>query len=469
LSTVVRAKARASVVSNPNAVLSARLHPSGFERSDSNFYSLTIPSDRRVYCTLSSHNIEAAARTYRYDPERDEMTMICDLSEAAGEAGTKAIPQGKSHSPYFELEGKLYFATHFGYFATTEQREHPAPVPAGYRPYPGGHILTIDMATGRTADLGKAPPEEGIITLNMDAARGRLYGITWPHGLFLVFDIATRRMRNLGPVCLGGEVGVGDQYFCLVRSLAVDPRDGMVYFTTADGAIQRYNPGADRVEPYTRVHLKRDIFGQWDFHRPGHQGYNWRDILWHEESQAFYGVHPSSAWLFRFEPREGRLDLIERLGADDLRRSGHYQPYHYGYLTLQLGPDRRTLYYLTSTFATKTADGSGVESAAQLVASGFRSTEGGHRVLRLPDGRQIIETCHLTTYDLSAGEYADHGVIRLEDGRYPRMCQCHAVHPDGRCYTAPWIEKGESVAEGQPRWQCDLISFDDPLARKRTQ
>jgi hypothetical protein len=450
---------------NGGAVLPARLHPSGFERSDSNFYSLTIASDRRVYYTLSSHKIDAGARSYRYDPTTDEVKLICDLTEAAGEAGqsTKTIPQGKSHSPYYELDGKLYFATHFGYFATTAQREHPAPVPPGYKPYPGGHILCLDMATGKTRDLGKAPPEQGIITLNMDARRGRLYGLTWPNGLFLVFDIATGRMRNLGPVCRGGEVGAGDQYFCLVRSFAVDPRDGMVYFTTADGAIQRYNPDADRVEPYAAANLQRDIFGKWDCHHPGHQGYNWRDILWHEESQAFYGVHPSSAWLFRFDPRAGKVELIERIGADDLRRSGHCQPYHYGYLTLQLGPDRRTLYYLTSTFGAQAADGS-VEPAAHLVPPSFHSVDGGQGEVALPDGRRIIQTTHLTTYDLAAGRYADHGAIRLEDGRYPRMCQCHAVHPAGRCFTAPWMGRTGPAPEGGAEWECDLISFADPLA-----
>jgi hypothetical protein len=459
---------RAKVASDPNAVLSARLHPSGFERADSNFYSLTIASDGCVYFTLSSHNIDTHARAYRYDPATDEMRLAMDLGEAAGETGLKTIPQGKSHSPYFELGGKLYLSTHFGFFASTEEREHPAPVPAGYKPYPGGHILSYDLATGKSENLGKAPPEEGIITLNLDARRGRLFGLTWPKGFFLVFDIEKREMRNLGQVCLGGEVGRGDQYRCLVRSFAVDPRDGMVYFTTADGAIQRYNPEKAAVEPYTALHMKRDIFGQWDPTRPGHQGYNWRDILWHEESQAFYGVHPRSGYLFLFEPHAGRLELIERISAEEIRRVGHYEPFHYGYLTLKLGPDRKTLYYLTSTYGVPLEDG-GLMQAAHLVSPGHKSSDSERRAYRLPDGRRIVETIHLITYNLATREYADHGVVRLEDGRYPRMSQCHGVHPAGRCYAAPWIPKPAASPEDRPRWQCDLISFADPLAKKKKQ
>lgn len=459
--------ARSKAASTPNAVIPARLHASGFQMADSNFYSLTIASDGRLYCTFSSHNIDTHARTYRYDPATDEMAMVCDIGEACGEKGLKTLPQGKSHSPYFELDGKLYFATHYGYFATTENREEPAPVPAGYKPYPGGHILCYDLAGGSTEDLAKADPEEGIITLNLDGARGRLYGLTWPKGLFLIYDVEKRRLRNLGPVCRGGEIGRGDQYFCLVRSFAIDPRDGCVYFTTADGAIQRYNPDSDGVEPFGDVSMRRDIFGRWDPHRPGHQGYNWRDILWHEESQLFYGVHPKSGWLFQFDPKARRLDIIERICAEDLRRSGHFEPFRYGYLTLQLGPDRETLYYLTSTYGLVADDGSVME-AAHLVPPEIRAKQvAEHRILRLADGRRVIETTHLVTYNLRTRRYADHGVLRLDDGRYPRMSQSHAVHPCGRCFAAPWIAKPQLGPNDRARWECELISYADPLSPPR--
>jgi hypothetical protein len=113
-----------------------------------------------------------------------------------------------------------------------------------------------------------------------------------------------------------------------------------------------------------------------------------------------------------------------------------------------------------------TADGSQMEPAAHLVAHGYRSSEGEARALRMADGRRIVEASHLITYNLRTSAYADHGVIRLEDGRYPRMSQCHAVHPAGRCYTAPWIPRPMTSPEDRPRWQCDLISFPDPLAGK---
>jgi hypothetical protein len=396
---------------------------------------LTIASDGLVYYTLSCHNIDVNARVYRYDPFRDEVKLICDMGEAAGEAGLKALPQGKSHSPFFERDGWLYFASHYGYFATTNKREQPAPVPEGYRPYPGGHLMRLNMRTCAVEDLAKAPPEEGILTFNMDALRGRLYCLTWPKGIFLVYNLDTGTMRNLGPVSRGGEVGIGDQYFCLVRSFAIDPRDGNVYFTNADGEVLCYTLESDSVASFEGVRLNRDIFGFWDPHRPGHQGYSWRDILWHEESQSFFGVHPKSGWLFRFDPPARSLELIERIAADELRRSGRFEPFRYGYLTLQLGPDRETLYYLTSTYGA-------VES----------------------DGHDLNQAIHLVTYNLRTGHYSDHGVLQLEDGVYPRMAQCHAVHKNGRGYTCPWIAKPNREEGKRPRHSCDLISYPDPLA-----
>ncbi len=426
----------ASATASEEKVIRCRLHESGFKLADSNFYSLTIASDGRIYYTLCSHNIDTHGRVFRHDPVADTVELICDLGDACGETGLKTLPQGKSHSPFYEHEGWLYLSTHYGYFASTDNREEPAPVPEGYKPYPGGHIIRINATTGETEDIVVAPPEEGILTLNMDRQRGVLYGLTWPSGLFLVYDLADRKLRNLGPVSRGGEGGRGEEYFCLVRTFAIDPRDGRVYFTNPDGQVLVYEPGAEQVVPFGETSLKRDIMGFWDPHKPGHQGYNWRDILWHPGHQCFYGVHPRSGWLFRFDPQAKEpIVLIERIVPEELRRNGRFEPFRYGYLSLQLGPDQQTLYYITSSHG--------------LVTEA---------------GRQLKETAHLVTYHLESGRYADHGVLRLEhDGRYVRMSQCHAVHPNGKCYAAPWIDKPDRAEGDKVAWQCDLISFDNPL------
>jgi hypothetical protein len=179
--------------------------------------------------------------------------------------------------------------------------------------------------------------------------------------------------------------------------------------------------------------MKRDIFGAWDPHKPGHQGYNWRDIFWHEADHVFYGVHPKSAWLFRFDPAAPRLTVLDRICAQEVRESGQFEPYRYGYLSLRLGLDGQTVYYLTSTY-------------------GFTAE----------DGRRVKEAVHVVTYHLRTGRHADHGVVRLADGRYPTMAHTLAVHPNGKLYSCPWIEASPAGLDRKAAPICDLISFDAP-------
>ena len=422
--------------STPDAVITATLHPSHFRMSDSNFDSVSIASDGCIYYTLCSHDIDTHARVYRLDPKAgEEPAFLGDLGEIVGEAGTRSVPQGKSHSQYYEHDGTLYFATHYGYFKASSNKEEPAATPAGYRPYPGGHFASFDMRTGAFQELAKAPAGEGILTMTLDPQRGRLYGLTWPRGHFIHYDLAEKRLADLGPVSRGGEIGDGDEYFCLCRSLGVNPRDGSVYFTNADGEIKRYDHRSDAVVS-AGANLRRDVLGQWEVHTPGHQGYNWRKVLWHERMGKFLAVHPKSAFLFSFDPKTLAVEILERIAAEELRKDGRYEPFHYGYLGLAFGPDRDTLYYLTATYG-----------------------------LRADDGRTVPEVLHLVTYSLRTGRLADHGVLRLEDGRYPTMTHCIAVHPNGRVYTVPWIEnlEGKAAGKGLPAQQVDLISFDDPL------
>jgi hypothetical protein len=421
-------------MSTPNAVVPARLHASGFEKSDSNFYSLSPASDGNLYYTLCSHDLNTHGRVYRYEPSTDRVTLLGDLGQLTGEAGRKTIPQGKSHVPFFECDGKLYFCTQYGFFQSSGGKEQVAAVPEGYKPYPGGHFLSYDLATGRFEDLGIGVPEQGIISMQLDPVRKRMYGLTWPSGCFLVYDISERALRNLGKVCREGEAGEGENYLCLCRSLGLWPETGDIYFTTADGEIRRYVLARDLVETVAGVHMKCDTFGAWDPHKPGHQGYNWRDLLWHEKDRVFYGIHPKSAHLFRLDPAAPRLTVLDRLCAQEVRESGQYEPYHpYGYLSLRLGLDGQTIHYLTSSYG-----------------------------LTAEDGRSVKATVHPVTYHLRTGRYADHGVVRLPDGRYPLMAQTLAVHPNGKLYSCPWIEPVSPGPDGKAPSQCDLISFETP-------
>ena len=210
---------------------------SNFELSHDTYNGMSTGSNGKIYYVLCSESIDTGAQMYSYDPEADKIAHLGDLTEACGEKGAKSVPQGKCHSQFCEFKGKLYFATHVGYYNIEGARELMGVLPAGYSPYPGGHFLSYDMTTGKFEDLVKGPPAIGIQSMAMDTQRGRLYGTLWPNGNFLRYDLVTKEMKDLGLTSQQGEAGSGPTFRALCRSLVVNPEDGSVYFTNSDGEI----------------------------------------------------------------------------------------------------------------------------------------------------------------------------------------------------------------------------------------
>jgi hypothetical protein len=400
-----------------SGVLIAKWHPAGFAEADDSYNGLTAASDGKIYYALCSHRIDVGAQLYSYDPATGQVTHLADLTAASGEKGRKTVPQGKVHVNFYEHKGKLYFATHLGYYRTVAGKEMAGAPPQGYLPYPGGHFLAYDMATGKIENLATAPGGEGIITMTMDTQHGILYGLTWPSAHLLTYDLAKRQLQDVGPTAGLGESGTGPAYRVVCRAMGVDLYNGVI-FSTSTGDIYHYGGKAKGLEKATAASLKRDILGKWDPDQAGQMAYNWRQLVWDPATQVFYGTHGSTGYLFRFDPRSEQLDVIDRIASAKTRRSGLYDSFPYGYLGLTMGPDGHTLYYLTGT----------------------------------PLGEEI----RFVTYDTRSGKYRDHGALALDDGTRPAWAQSIAVGRDKRIYVVSKAEEG-----GKTR--TDLLSFADPL------
>lgn len=425
-----------------SAPLIAHAYNSGFEQAHDTYNGISTASDGKIYYVLSSESYAVGAQIYSYDPGAAKIRHLGDLTEACGEKGLKAIAQGKSHVGFVESKGKLYFASHIGYYEIIDGMEKSGLPPPGYKPYPGGHFLAYDMASEKFEDLATAPFHEGILAMTMDPRRGLLFGITWPTGYFLRYNLARRELKNLGPVSLQGENGKGPTYRTLCRSLVVNPDDGSVYFTTGDGFILRYRPDLDSIETIQGEDLKKDYFGLYDPTSPGHMGYNWRQTIWYGPEKTIYGVHGNSGYLFRFDPRIPRLDVLERLTSELSKKTGMFDQFSYGYLGFTLGPDGRTLHYLTG--GPIYVDGGRVK--------GKNSTAKGES-----KGR---ENLHLVTFDIPMARYADHGPIFFANGERPICVNSIAVGKDGTVYALSRVtESGHT--------RTDLISFPGPLYRDR--
>ena len=422
----------------PSGRLEARIYNSGFDLAHDSYNGIGTASNGKIYYVLSSQDINTGAQVYSYDPAADKIQPLGDLTEACGEKGLKAIPQNKSHVGFWESSGKLYFASHIGYYTIKNGMETFGEPPAGYGPYLGGHFLSVDMTTGQFENLVTAPHHEGIIAMAMDPARGRLYGLTWPTGYFIRYDLAKKDLKDFGRVSDLGESVRGPHYRTLCRSLVVDPADGSVYFSTAEGTILRYRYDQDALETVQGEDLKKDYFGVYDPASPGTMGYNWRQTVWYAPGKMVYGVHGNSGYLFRFDPRGPRVEVLDRITSEPSKRSGMFDEFSYGYLGFTLGPDHETLYYLTGGPIYR--DGKRVTGKAST-AKGEAKGE---------------EDLHLITYNIPAAKYVDHGAIFFADGSRPAYVNSIAVGKDGAVYFLSRVTQ-----EGKER--TDLVKIPAPL------
>ncbi|MCL2623270.1 MAG: hypothetical protein FWD31_06335 [Planctomycetaceae bacterium] len=413
---------------NP-APLTAKHYYSGFADAHDTYNAISAASDGKIYYVLSSDKHDVGGQFYAYDPATDQTRFIADLSEAVGEKNH--IAQGKSHVEFYEYDGKLYFATHIGFYEMIDGAEClPVNPPAGYQLYPGGHFVSYDMTSGKIESLALAPHGEGILTMTMDQQRGHLYGITWPKGYLLHYDLNTKQFQDLGLVNAHGEGGViGKDYRVICRSMVVDPRDGYVYYSTAEGDIFFYRPGLSAPEKLADVDLRLDYFGSYDYTGPGSMAYNWRKIFWYEPENVAYGVHGNSGYLFRFDPKAKKVEIVERITSEPSRKSGMFDLFSYGYLGFMLGKDN-TIYYLTG--GPIYIDGIRVKGVDKIAMGAARG----------------LENLHLVTYNIPAGKYKDHGAVFYADGERPTYVNSIAQDKAGNIYTlARFMHDGKEIED----------------------
>ncbi len=419
-------------------VLIAKTYFSGFEKAHDTYNALSTASDGKVYYILSSNTLESG-KLCRYDPDTDSTEILADLNDICGERDSMSIPQGKSHSRIYEMEGKLYIATHVGYYEIIGGIERlPVNPPEGYKLYPGGHLISYDLTTGKFEDLIRVPGAEGLVTMTMDTVRGHIYAISWPTGRFLHYDIKKNELKDLGTFSGNGEGGVvGEDYRVLCRSIFVDPRDGSVYSSTAEGDIFKYDLQEGSFSKLKGVNLRLDYFGNYDPTRPGSMGYNWRKIFWYEPEGVAYGVHGNSGYLFRFNPKKSSVEIVDRIASEPSQRSGMFDQFTYGYLGLILGPDKETIYYLT---------GGPIYEDGELL-------RGDDNIYV---GAKGLENLHLVTYNLPRREYKDHGPVFYENGSRPTYVNSIAVGRDGAVYTLARFEHNGNIIQ-------DLVKIPAPL------
>jgi hypothetical protein len=128
-------------VAPAQAKLTAQTYNSGFPEGHDTYNGMGTGSDGKIYYVLSSEKYDVGAKMFCYDPAKDKIEPLGDITEACGEKDAKTIVQGKSHVNFVEREGKLYFATHVGYYSIIDGMEKIGIPPEGWKPYPAAFCL----------------------------------------------------------------------------------------------------------------------------------------------------------------------------------------------------------------------------------------------------------------------------------------------------------------------------------------
>ena len=387
--------------------IKADLFAPDFLVGDSHYNAIVSASDGRIHFVINSHDMDHACRHYTFDPGSETIRLVAELDKVLREDARTHVPQGKVHTPMIEHNGKLWFTTHTSFY------EHGLPgIDSGDRvPHSGGHFMSYDLATGEYEDLASVFPSEGVITLNMDKANEILYGLTWPSGILVSYDIRKDELRCWGAVQGRGEWGHHPwEWERICRNLGVAP-DGKVYGSTMDGGIWEYDATQPRrVRMIEGLDLSRVPFTQSaEETMKGDFQSNWRVIRWNPATASFWGLHFETTTLFEFIPDKAYIRAVAELRPEAYQ--GMPRNPEISQLGFTIGP-KNTIFYL--------AHGPAVEM----------------------EGRPPVQSgLYLLTYAIDSGTLVDHGpIFAADDGRRVFFAESIEIGTDDHIYAVVWVE-----------------------------
>ncbi len=261
------------------------------------FSALAAGPDGLVYagtCTsLAKERLGAMLITL--DPKTNKQKILLDVMKVTGEQGAKTFPQSKIHSQIqFDSKGVAWFGTHSYQWETLQQYEKDP------KAYTGGYLLAYDTKTAKVTNLGILVPHESIMSLAVAESVGKIYCIMHPTGRFVAYDIASKKVSDLGAV-LG--------FPC--RTVVALP-DGRGYTFTQDGHVVRYTPSTGKLEVLNVAipdDQKESVVRGKDYYN------NPFALVVSADQKHIYGTGWMSGYLFDYQPDEGAQGKLRILGV----------------------------------------------------------------------------------------------------------------------------------------------------------
>lgn len=390
-----------------SSYIEADLFQPDFVQGDCSYTAIISASDGKIYFSIGTHNTNYACRFFSFEPATEKIKLIAEMDKVLGEDAKKQYSHSKIHTQMFEHKGKIWFATHTAFY----ERGLPGVDLSGNKPaYSGGHFMNYDLESGEFTDLAHIFPNEGIITMTMDKKNEILYGMTWPSGLLISYDIKNKDLRYWGAVQERGEWGPrGTEWDMVCRTLALDP-DGYLYGSTMNGRIWKYDSSQIRRVSYIKgLDLSKVPFSQSSRETlKGDFRNNWRTIEWNDKSNSFWGLHFETGTLFEFIPSENYIRAVAELSHPDY--IGMPRNPEISQLGFMIGP-KNTIFYL--------AHGPAVE---------------------IKERKDVQSSLNLITYDIDKGKYICHGPIFSSNKRRVFFAESIAIGVDDHIYSVAWVE-----------------------------
>ncbi len=264
-------------------------------------WSLSTGPDGRIYAAACcEHTPGGVVKVTRYNEDTSCLDYLLNFDEAVEEPSDSGrASQCKIHYSFVPSmhDGVLYMASHLSgppidrYYYSPWESWHDE-----QRCFRGSALLAFDTKTDSVLWWDTMLPKEGCRCLLHDEERGLLYSLSYPRDRLFVYDLETKKRRDLGRI---GSVNA--------QALFLDSKH-RVWTTSDDGRLIRYDPANGRMQrsPYLLPH---DEQYQTGWHSVFY------DVAAAPDGSCLYGVTwIARPYLFRIWPEEGEWGRAESLG-----------------------------------------------------------------------------------------------------------------------------------------------------------
>jgi hypothetical protein len=189
---------------------------------ESGYFSLCEGIDGRIYVGTAKYGENSYL--VEVEPRTGRQRIVLDTNVVCGLSAKGYAAQAKLHTRNFVgPSGKIYVGSKQGYRKEGDPSE-----------YPGGYAMLYDPATGRSENLGMPFPGQGVIDIVADEARGLAYVVSCEDQHWMLLDLKTRKVRELGPLLTP------------YAATLLDPQ-GRAHAITKDFKLAVYDPSSDKV------------------------------------------------------------------------------------------------------------------------------------------------------------------------------------------------------------------------------